>query len=202
MTAIDRITQHFADSIQTKKATQDELSTLIEKAGEAFVSSLNSGGKILSCGNGGSAGDAQHFASELLNRYERERPSLPAISLSMDTSTLTSIANDYHYNDIFSKPIQALGSRTDCLLAITTSGHSANVLSAIDAAHAKGMRVVALTGKDGGKIPEHLNQNNTTKDDIELRVPSLSTARIQECHLLIIHCLCDYIDHTLFGESS
>jgi len=190
----ERITQHFQDSIDTKQRAMDVLAPSIEQSGEMMVQSLLAGGKILTCGNGGSAGDAQHFSSELLNRFERERPSLPAIALTTDSSTLTSIANDYHYNEIFSKQILALGNNTDILLAISTSGNSANVIQAIKAAHDREMRVVALTGKDGGDMAALL-----TADDMEIRVPSNVTARIQEVHLLGIHCLCDFIDWQLFG---
>ncbi len=190
----ERIQQHFQDSINTKQMALDTLSPVIELASDSIVNSLLGGGKVLSCGNGGSAGDAQHFSSEMLNRYERERPSLPAIALSTDTSTITSIANDYSYNEIFSKQIRALGNSGDILLAISTSGMSSNVIQAIKAAHDREMRVVALTGKDGGDMCALLQP-----DDIEIRVPSDVTARIQEVHLLAIHCLCDLIDWQLFG---
>lgn len=190
----DRINQHFQSSIETKQDSMAILGPVIEQAGEMMVQSLLAGGKILTCGNGGSAGDAQHFSSELLNRFERERPSLPAIALTTDSSTLTSIANDYHYNEVFSKQIRALGNDSDILLAISTSGNSANVVQAIQAAHDREMRVVALTGKDGGDMASLL-----TADDMEIRVPSNITARIQEVHLLVIHCLCDFIDWQLFG---
>jgi D-sedoheptulose 7-phosphate isomerase len=161
----------------------------IARAGEMLVEALQNKHKILACGNGGSAADAQHFASELLNRFERERVSLPAMALTTDSSTLTSIANDYSYNEIFSKQIKGLGFDGDILLAISTSGKSVNIINAIYAAHSKGMKAIALTGKDGGDLARILRA-----DDIELRVPAQSTARIQEVHLLIIHCLCDYID--------
>ena len=154
-----------------------------------------SNGKVLSCGNGGSAGDAQHFSSEMLNRFERERPGLPAIALTTDASTITSIANDYQYADIFAKQIRALGHAEDILLAITTSGNSHNIVNAIDAAHDKNMQVVLMSGKDGGEAA-----NSLIDGDIELRVPSDSTARIQESHLVIIHCLCDLIDNHLLGQ--
>ena len=189
-----RITESFIASIETKQKSMELLPPVIAQASEMMVQSLLSEGKILSCGNGGSAGDAQHFSSEMLNRFERERPSLPAIALSTDTSTLTSIANDYSYNDIFSKQIRALGRPQDILLAISTSGNSANIVQAIQAAHDRNMHVIALTGKDGGHMASILSN-----DDIEIRVPAHSTARIQEMHLLIIHCLCDLIDHQLFG---
>jgi D-sedoheptulose 7-phosphate isomerase len=196
MSLQERIYQHFTDSIQTKHDALEHLVSPIESAAQAIVKSLLNDGKILTCGNGGSAGDAQHFSSEMLNRFERERPSLPAIALSTDTSTITSIANDYSYNEVFSKQIRALGQAGDILLAYTTSGNSGNVVEAVKAAHDREMIVLVVTGKDGGIIAAEslLNQN-----DIELRVPSNSTARIQEVHLVITHCLCDLIDFQLFG---
>lgn len=192
---IERIQRMFSDSIETKIAAADQLPESIAAAGEAMVQSLLDGNKILSCGNGGSAADAQHFSSEMLNRFEAERPSLPAIALTTDTSTLTSIANDYHYDHIFSRQIKGLGQKGDLLLAITTSGNSTNVVNAIESAQEKGMRSIALTGGDGGKIASILGEA-----DIEIRVPAAVTARIQETHLLIIHCLCDFVDHKLFGH--
>ena len=191
-----RIIGHFAASIETKTLSAEELPPYIEMAGQMMVNSLLKGGKILSCGNGGSAGDAQHFSSEMLNRFERERPSLPALALTTDSSTVTSIANDYSYNEIFSKQIRALGNAGDVLLAISTSGNSANVVQAIKAAHEREMTVVALSGKDGGDMTALLTEN-----DVEIRVPAFVTARIQEVHLLVIHCLCDFIDCALFGEN-
>ena len=191
----DRIIGHFGASIETKTLAAEQLPPYIEQAGQVMVNALLSGGKILSCGNGGSAGDAQHFSSELLNRFERERPGLPAMALTTDASTVTSIANDYSYNEIFSKQILALGNAGDVLLAISTSGNSANVIQAIQAAHERDMTVVALSGKDGGHMGSLL-----TRDDVEIRVPSNVTARIQEVHLLAIHCLCDMIDCSLLGE--
>jgi D-sedoheptulose 7-phosphate isomerase len=152
-------------------------------------------GKILCCGNGGSAAQAQHFSSEMLNRFERERPGLPAITLTTDTSTLTSIANDYHYDEVFAKQIRALGHSNDLLLVYTTSGNSNSILSAAVAAHDRDMTVIALSGRDGGALAPLLRDT-----DIEIRVPSLSTARVQEAHLIITHCFCDLIDHQLFGE--
>ncbi|MFT5594329.1 MAG: D-sedoheptulose 7-phosphate isomerase [Oceanicoccus sp.] len=190
----ERINQHFQASIETKQQAAEVLAPSIELASDSMVAALLSGGKILTCGNGGSAGDAQHFSSELLNRFERERPSLPAIALTTDSSTVTSIANDYSYNEIFSKQIRALGNTGDVLLAISTSGNSANVVQAIQAAHDREMRVVALTGRDGGDMASLL-----LPEDIEIRVPSMVTARIQEVHLVVIHCLCDLIDWQLFG---
>ena len=192
----ERIRNLFADSMETKAQAAEVLPEPIAAAGQRMVDSLLNGGKVLSCGNGGSAGDAQHFSSELLNRFERERPSLPAVALTTDSSTLTSIANDYSYNEIYSKQIRALGNTGDILLGISTSGNSANVIQAIQAAHDRDMIVVALTGRDGGKIAPLLSG-----DDVELRVPAESTARIQEVHLLIIHALCDYIDRQLFGDA-
>ena len=192
--SVDRIRQLFAESIETKAKAGEVLPTVIEAAGQAMVECLLNGGKILTCGNGGSAGDAQPFSSELLNRFEMERPALPAIALTTDSSTLTSIANDYSYNEIFSKQVRALGGSGDILLAISTSGNSANVIQAIQAAHDREMRVVAMTGKEGGEMVNLYGPN-----DIEIRVPATSTARIQEVHLLVIHSLCDYIDQQLFG---
>lgn len=195
--SIDRVIQHFNHSINTKMQARDEIASSIVAAGELMVECLLNNGKILSCGNGGSAGDAQHFSSEMLNRFERERPSLPAIALTTDSSTLTSIANDYSYNDIFSKQVRALGQPRDVLLAISTSGNSPNVTQAIQAAHDRGLQVVALTGRNGGEMASLL-----TPTDVEVRVPSTSTARIQEVHLLVIHCLCDFIDQQLFGNDA
>lgn len=193
---LERIKSNFTESIQTKIAASEALAAPIEHAGMVMVQALLNGKKILSCGNGGSAGDAQHFSSELLNRYETERPSLPAIALTTDSSTITSIANDYHYDEVFSKQIRALGNNGDVLLAISTSGNSKNVIRAIEAAVARDMPIIALTGRDGGDIAGLLGDN-----DVEIRVPSARTARIQEVHLLVIHCLCEIIDTTLFPQS-
>ncbi|HKM25833.1 MAG: phosphoheptose isomerase [Gammaproteobacteria bacterium] len=190
-----RIKHMFQASIETKQQALNVLPAAIENASLMMVSSLLNEGKLLACGNGGSAGDAQHFSSEMLNRFERERPSLPAIALTTDSSTITSIANDYSYEEVFSKQIRALGQEGDVLLAISTSGNSANVVQAIHAAHDRNMHVVALTGKDGGQIAPLL-----LPDDVEIRVPSNVTARVQEVHLLVIHSLCDLIDHQLFGS--
>jgi D-sedoheptulose 7-phosphate isomerase len=187
----ERVRRHFLDSIATKQASV-VLAPAIAAAAAAMTRSLLEDGKILSCGNGGSAADAQHFSSELLNRFELERPGLPALALTTDSSTLTSIANDYSYVEIFAKQVRALGQPLDVLLAISTSGNSENVLRAIHAAHERGLRVVALTGRDGGVIAGALRP-----DDIEIRVPAERTCRIQEVHLVIIHALCDLIDAEL-----
>jgi len=188
------ISNHFRDSIETKKRAQDDLVAVIQDAGSLMVNILLNEGKILSCGNGGSAADAQHFSAELLNRFEKERPGLPAVALTTDSSTLTAIANDYSFKQVFSKQVRAIGRSNDLLLAISTSGNSDNVIEAINAAHDRDISVIALTGKDGGAIAKMLNQK-----DIEIRAPSERTARIQEVHLVIIHCLCDFIDTKLFG---
>ncbi len=190
-----RIKELFDASISTKQDSTEKLATPIAEAAKLIVCSLRNQGKILTCGNGGSAADAQHFSSELLNRFEKEREGLAALALTTDSSTLTSIANDYDYEKIFSKQVLALGHSGDVLMAITTSGQSANVLAAVSAAHQKNMSVVALSGKDGGDFPSVLRPG-----DIEIRVPSKSTARIQEVHLLILHCLCDLIDHEFVGN--
>ena len=192
---VERIRTSFTDSIQTKINAADAIINIIAEASEEMVQALLEGHKILSCGNGGSACDALHFSSEMLNRFKQERPGLPAIALSADIATLTSIANDYHFSDIFAKQVRALGQAGDILLAISTSGNSTNIVNAIKAAHDKNMGVIALTGYDGGKIPDYLQEK-----DIEIRVPAFDTARIQETHLLIIHCLCDIIDFRLFGQ--
>jgi D-sedoheptulose 7-phosphate isomerase len=194
MDLITRINKNFQDSISTKQLASEILAEPVSRAAQIITQCLLNGGKILSCGNGGSAGDAQHFSSEMLNRYEMERPGLPAIALTTDSSTLTSIANDYSYKQVFSKQVTALGQTDDILLAISTSGDSVNVNMAIDAAHEREMKVVALSGKSGGEMADRLSLN-----DVEIRVPSESTARIQEVHLLIIHCICDLIDHQLMG---
>lgn len=190
----DRVRQHFHDSVQTKSQAIELIDDHIVQAANIMVQCLLEGHKILSCGNGGSAADAQHFSSELLNRYLTERPALPAMALTTDASTLTSIANDYSFDEVFAKQIRALGQAGDVLLAISTSGHSKNVLQAVEAAHIRGMQVVLLSGRDGGEIAPTLLDS-----DVEVRVPSDVTARIQETHLLVIHCLCDLIDHQLFG---
>ena len=192
-TLAGRISAHFAESAKLKLAAAEPLAAPLVRGIELLVDTLRGGGKVLSCGNGGSAADAQHFAAELVNRFERERPPLAAIALSTDTSALTSIANDYAYQQVFSKPLRAFGKRGDALLAISTSGNSANVIDAMHAAHELGVRVIALTGNGGGKMAALVRD-----DDVHLCVPHKTTARIQEVHLLCIHCLCDGIDTLLF----
>lgn len=190
-----RIQQQFFDSADLKYAAAEILSKPISDAVSAVVGCITGGGKVLACGNGGSASDAQHFAAEFIGRFERERPGLAAIALTTDTSILTAIGNDYDFNVVFAKQVQALGNPGDVLLAITTSGNSANVLAAVDAAHAKEMTVIALTGRGGGKLRERL-----TDTDVHICVPHERTARIQEVHLLTLHCLCDAVDLQLLGE--
>ena len=190
-----RITSHFTSSIQTKEDSKSVLVESLTKAIQLMSSALQSKNKIMACGNGGSAADAQHFSAELLNRFERERKPLAAIALTTDTSTLTSIGNDYHYNQVFSKQVMGLGQPGDVLLAISTSGNSENVIAAINVAHELNIKVIALTGKDGGKITHILSPN-----DVNICVPSAQTARIQEVHLLCLHCLCDGIDSIILGD--
>jgi len=194
MDLLGRINQQFADSAQLKLQSAEVLAEPIRLAAERMFHCLMNEGKILACGNGGSAADAQHFSAELLNRFERERPGLAAMALTTDSSTLTSIANDYDFNQVFSKQVRALGRAGDVLLAISTSGNSPNVAAAIEAAHERQMTVVALTGRNGGKIAPML-----AGDDVHICVPSPVTARIQEVHLVCLHCLCDAIDTQLLG---
>ena len=197
MDTTQRVKNNFLESIQIKTESLDKLAPIVADAARAMANSLLNNHKILACGNGGSAADAQHFSAEMLNRFEMERPGLPAIAITTDSSTLTSIANDYQYADIYSKQIRALGQKNDVLLAISTSGKSHNVIHAIDAAHDINMLVIALTGKDGGEIRSMLNNN-----DFEICVPTKSTARIQEVHIMIIHSLCDLIDLQLLGQDN
>ena len=191
---LGRVAAHFAESAQLKLAASQILAGPVARAGLLLAEALGGGGKVLACGNGGSAADAQHFAAELVNRFETERPPLAAVALTTDTSTLTSIANDFSFEQIFAKQLRALGRRGDVLLAISTSGDSANVIEAIRVARSLGMRVVALTGKGGGKVAPLIGG-----EDVHVCVPHKSTARIQEVHLLVLHCLCDAIDFQLFG---
>ncbi len=194
MDLITRISENFSESAHLKLQSMDALAGPIAAAAERMVQCLQQDGKILACGNGGSAADAQHFSAELLNRFEKERPGLAAMALTTDSSTLTSIANDYDYDQVFSKQVRALGRVGDVLLAISTSGNSRNVLAAVEAAHESQMVVVALSGRNGGKMSEVL-----LPGDIHVCVPAQSTARIQEVHLLTLHCLCDAIDCLLLG---
>ncbi len=197
MSDIDsRIENAFKASIETKQISINVLAESIELASAMLNKSLIGGHKILACGNGGSACDAQHFSAELLNRYERDRPGLPAIALTADSATLTAIANDYDYRQIYSKQITALGQPGDLLLAISTSGQSPNIVEAIQAANESEMPVIALTGRDGGIIGQMLDENS-----IEIRVPSNVTARIQEVHILVIHILCELLDFQLLGPA-
>ncbi len=189
-----RVAAHFAESAKLKQQAAGILGEPIVKAGRVLAESLKGGGKVMACGNGGSAADAPHFAAELVNRFEAERPPLAAVALTTDSSNLTSIANDYAWEQVFSKQVRALGRRGDVLLAISTSGNSKNVLEALPAAHDLGVRVIALTGNGGGKMAPRLKG-----DDVHICVPHKQTARIQEVHLLVLHCLCDAIDFQLFG---
>ena len=197
MELVARVSEHFADSARTKLKAAELLATPIAQAVEMMVKCMLANGKILVCGNGGSAADSQHFAAELIGRFERERPGLAAIALTTDTSVLTAIANDYDYEHVFSRQVQALGQASDVLLAISTSGYSKNVIAAIHAAHERDLQVVALTGKSGGNIG-----NLLAKEDVHICVPSDRTSRIQEVHLLTLHCLCDGIDTLLLGAES
>ena len=191
---LGRVAAQFAESAQLKLSASQALAAPVARAGMLLAEALRGGGKVLACGNGGSAADAQHFAAELVNRFEIERPPLAALALTTDSSTLTSIANDYSFQQVFAKQLRALGRRGDALLAISTSGNSANVVEAIHAARELGLRVVALTGNGGGKIAPLIGG-----DDVHVCVPHKSTARVQEVHLLVLHCLCDAIDFQLFG---
>jgi D-sedoheptulose 7-phosphate isomerase len=190
-----RIEQQFIDSADLKYQAAQVLAKPIAAAIQAVLACVTSGGKVLACGNGGSAADAQHFAAEFVGRFERERPELGALALTTDSSILTAVANDYSYQQIFSKQVRALGQAGDVLLAISTSGNSANVMAAIEAAHERDMTIVALTGRGGGKIAQMLRDT-----DVHVCVPHERTARIQEVHLLVLHCLCDGVDNQLLGE--
>jgi D-sedoheptulose 7-phosphate isomerase len=194
-TLITRVKNNFQESILTTRNCMEDLAPIIAQAAAHMIQALLTDRKILVCGNGGSAADAQHFSAELLNRFERERPGLPAISLTTDTSTITAIGNDYHFDDIFSKQVRALGQAGDVLLGISTSGNSRNVIRAIEAAHERGIVCVALNGREGGEITGLLSGQ-----DVNICVPGPSTARIQEVHGIVIHCLCDLIDYQLLGQ--
>ena len=188
-----RSAQHFLDSIEVQQVAAKELPVIVAIAVLAMVECLNAGGKIMACGNGGSAADAQHFAAELMGRFERERRELAAVALTTDTSILTAVGNDYSYDQVFSKQVRGLGKSGDILLAITTSGNSKNVIKAVEAAQAMGIKVIALSGNGGGQLNKVLGAN-----DLLLAAPSSRTARIQETHLVLLHALCDGIDHVMF----
>jgi len=190
----ERITQYFSDAIQIQQESLLYLPELIEFASQLMASALINDKKIISCGNGGSSGNALHLSALMLNRFQRERPSLPAITLNGDTLTLTSIANDYHFDEVFAKQLRALGQEGDILLCYSTSGNSANILKTVTVAQEKNIPVIALTGQTGGSLADFLSET-----DLEIRVPATETAHIQETHLLITHCLCDLIDQQLFG---
>ncbi|OOE94316.1 phosphoheptose isomerase [Salinivibrio sp. MA351] len=190
---LESIKESFTESIQTQIAAAEAIPEYLSQSAQVMVQSLLNGNKILCCGNGGSAANAQHFASCLLNRFETERPSLPALALTTDTTTLTAVANDYSHDEVFSKQVRALGQAGDVLLAISTSGNSKDIIKAMEAAVTRDMTIIALTGKDGGEMAGLLGQR-----DVEVRIPSQRTARIQEGHLLTVHCLCDLIDQVLF----
>jgi len=192
-----RVGAHFRESASLKQASAELLAAPIARAAALMVQCLRAGGKILACGNGGSAADAQHFAAELVNRFEIERPPLAAVALTTDSSALTSIANDFRYEEVFAKQLRAIGRAGDVLLAISTSGNSPSVLEAVAVAHVLGARVVALSGARGGKLGERIADG-----DVHINVPHSSTARVQEVHLLALHCLCDAIDYQMFGAKS
>ena len=187
--------KHFDEGVELRQRMAETLPAEIARAGEALAAALKAGRKALACGNGGSAADSQHFAAELVGRFERERPGLPAVALTVDSSALTAIANDYDWDRVFAKQVEALGAAGDFLLAISTSGNSKNVLEAIRAAHAKGVHVIALTGRDGGEMGRMLRAG-----DFHLNVAHPRTMRVQEVHLLVIHCLCEVVDNVIFGE--
>ena len=195
MDHVANVRHHFQDAIALKQRMSETLAPAIAGAGEALAAALGRGNKALACGNGGSAADCQHFAAELVGRFERERPGLPAVALTVDTSALTAIANDYSYDAVFSKQVEALGREGDVLLALSTSGNSRNVIEAMKAARARGMAVIALTGRDGGEMARMLGPG-----DHHLNVAHPRTMRIQEVHILALHCLCDIVDNVLHGE--
>jgi len=192
-----RIEQHFIDSADLKYQAAPILSKPIAEAITAIVASLTSGGKVLACGNGGSAADAQHFSAEFVGRFERERPELAAIALTTDTSILTAVGNDYSFDAVFSRQVRALGQPGDVLIAISTSGNSSNIMAAVDAAHARDMVVIGLSGRDGGTMGKMLRET-----DVHICVPHPRTARVQEVHILALHCICDGVDAVLMGDES
>jgi D-sedoheptulose 7-phosphate isomerase len=187
--------RHFEEGIELRTRMAETMPAEIARAGEAIAAAVKAGRKVLSCGNGGSAADSQHFAAEMVGRFERERPGMPAISLTVDTSALTAIANDYDFDRVFSKQVEALGQPGDVLLAISTSGNSRNVIEAMKAAQAKGLTVIALTGRDGGAMGGMLRGG-----DFHLNVAHPRTMRVQEIHLLVVHCLCEVVDNVIHGE--
>lgn len=195
MDLVSHLRQHFEEGIELRSRMAKTLPAQIARAGEALAAALKSGHKVLACGNGGSAADSQHFAAELVGRFERERPGLPAIALTTDTSALTAIANDYDFDRVFSKQVEALGNPGDFLLAISTSGNSKNVVEAMKVAQARGLPVMALTGRDGGGMGKMVGPR-----DFHLNVAHPRTMRVQEIHLLVIHCLCEVVDNVIFGE--
>jgi D-sedoheptulose 7-phosphate isomerase len=195
MDHVENLKQHFMEGVELRTRMAETLPAQIAKAGEALALALKSGRKALACGNGGSAADSQHFAAELVGRFERERPGLPGIALTTDTSALTAIANDYDFDRVFSKQVEALGQEGDFLLGISTSGNSKNVIEAIKSAQARNLVVIALTGRDGGAMGKMLRPR-----DFHLNVAHQRTMRVQEIHLLVIHCLCEVIDNVIFGE--
>lgn len=190
----DRIALHFNENLQVMQDTLSNLGETIEFASQKLVAAILNDNKILVCGNGACAANTQQFSAAMLNRFERERPALPAIALTTDTAAITSIAENYHFDDIFAKQVKALGQSEDILLIFSSTGNPANIVKAVTAAHDKNIAVIALTGHDGGMVAPILNTS-----DIEIRVPSNSDSRIQETHLLISHCLCDLIDQQIFG---
>jgi D-sedoheptulose 7-phosphate isomerase len=186
---------HFEEGVELRRRMAETLPAQIARAGEALAAALKAGRKALACGNGGSAADSQHFAAEIVGRFERERPGMPAIALTVDSSALTAIANDYDWDRVFAKQVQALGQPGDVLLAISTSGNSKNVVEAVRAAHGKDLAVIALTGRDGGEMGRMLRPG-----DFHLNVAHPRTMRVQEMHLTVIHCLCEVVDNVIFGE--
>jgi D-sedoheptulose 7-phosphate isomerase len=195
MDHVAHLRKHFEEGIELRQRMAETLPAQLARAGEALAAALKAGRKVLSCGNGGSAADSQHFAAEMSGRFERERPGLPGIALTTDTSALTAIANDYGFDRVFARQVEALGQEGDFLLAISTSGNSRNIVEAIGAAHTKGLVVIALTGRDGGAMGKMLHAR-----DFHLNVAHPRTMRVQEIHLLAIHCLCEVVDNVIFGE--